>query len=169
MAACLAHVRMLVLSRVLAGPWATQMLADLGADVIKAERPGGGDDTRAWGPPYMKDVDGKDTRETSYFLCANRSKKSVAIDLATAEGQAVVRDLALQSDVWRRADLAMLIRASFRMNRFLPLTATSSWRLAMTNSLPGSARLPAWNSWQRMINTGGTRTGSRTDAHLSPC
>ncbi|MCI0151416.1 CoA transferase [Paraburkholderia sediminicola] len=99
MAACLAHVRVLDLSRVLAGPWATQMLADLGADVIKVERPGGGDDTRAWGPPYMKDVDGKDTRETAYFLCANRNKRSVAIDLATAEGQAIVRDLALQSDV----------------------------------------------------------------------
>jgi crotonobetainyl-CoA:carnitine CoA-transferase CaiB-like acyl-CoA transferase len=95
----LAGVRVLDLSRVLAGPWCTQTLADLGADVIKIERPGSGDDTRAWGPPYLKDADGRDTTEAAYFLGANRNKRSLAVDLATPEGQAVVRRLAGQVDV----------------------------------------------------------------------
>lgn len=95
----LAGVRVLDLSRVLAGPWCTQTLADLGADVIKIERPGSGDDTRAWGPPYLKDADGHDTSEAAYFLGANRNKRSLAVDLATAEGQAIVRKLAGQVDV----------------------------------------------------------------------
>lgn len=99
MAGSLSHIRVLDLSRVLAGPWATQILADLGADVIKIERPDGGDDTRAWGPPFMKDAQGVDTSESAYFLCANRNKRSVAVNLATAEGQAIVRDLAAKSDV----------------------------------------------------------------------
>ena len=90
---------MLDLSRVLAGPWCTQTLADLGADVIKIERPGSGDDTRAWGPPYLKDADGRDTTEAAYFLGANRNKRSLAVDLATREGQAIVRKLAGQVDV----------------------------------------------------------------------
>ncbi len=72
----LAGLRVLDLSRVLAGPWATQLLADLGAEVIKIERPGSGDDTRSWGPPWLKDADGADTRESAYFLSANRNKKS---------------------------------------------------------------------------------------------
>jgi crotonobetainyl-CoA:carnitine CoA-transferase CaiB-like acyl-CoA transferase len=95
----LAGVRVLDLSRVLAGPWCTQTLADLGADVIKIERPGSGDDTRAWGPPYLKDADGKDTSEAAYFLGANRNKRSLAVDLSTPEGQAIVRRLAGQVDV----------------------------------------------------------------------
>jgi crotonobetainyl-CoA:carnitine CoA-transferase CaiB-like acyl-CoA transferase len=95
----LAGVRVLDLSRVLAGPWAGQLLADLGADVIKVERPGAGDDTRAWGPPYLKDETGRDTSETAYFLCANRNKRSVTIDMASAEGQALLRRLAQQADV----------------------------------------------------------------------
>ncbi|WP_235538371.1 CaiB/BaiF CoA-transferase family protein [Pelomonas sp. Root1444] len=95
----LAGVRVLDLSRVLAGPWCTQTLADLGADVIKIERPGSGDDTRAWGPPYLKDADGRDTTEAAYFLGANRNKRSLAVDLATSEGQAIVRRLAGQVDV----------------------------------------------------------------------
>ena len=95
----LAGVRVLDLSRVLAGPWCTQTLADLGADVIKIERPGSGDDTRAWGPPYLKDADGRDTTEAAYFLGANRNKRSLAVDLATREGQAIVRKLAGQVDV----------------------------------------------------------------------
>jgi crotonobetainyl-CoA:carnitine CoA-transferase CaiB-like acyl-CoA transferase len=95
----LAGIRVLDLSRVLAGPWAGQMLADLGADVVKVERPGAGDDTRTWGPPYLKDADGRDTAEAAYFLCANRNKRSVAIDIATAEGQALVRQLAARADV----------------------------------------------------------------------
>lgn len=100
MAGALSHIRVLDLTRVLAGPWACQMLADLGAEVIKIERPGSGDDTRAWGPPYLKDRDGKDTRESAYFLSANRGKKSVTLDISTPEGQAIVRKLALESDVF---------------------------------------------------------------------
>src|SRR5450830_899520 len=94
MSGALSNIRVLDLSRVLAGPWACQMLADLGAEVIKIERPGSGDDTRAWGPPYLKDEDGADTRESAYFLSTNRGKKSVALDIATPEGQAIVRTLA---------------------------------------------------------------------------
>ncbi len=94
MAAPLEHVRVLDLSRVLAGPWASQLLADLGAEVIKVERPGAGDDTRGWGPPYLAD-----TQESAYFLAANRGKKSVTIDMAHPEGQALIRALAARSDV----------------------------------------------------------------------
>ncbi|HLB76776.1 MAG TPA: CaiB/BaiF CoA-transferase family protein [Candidatus Dormibacteraeota bacterium] len=95
----LTGIRVLDLSRVLAGPWAGQLLADLGADVVKVEKPQGGDDTRAWGPPYLKDASGRDTSEATYFLCANRNKRSVAIDIATPEGQAQVRRLAQNADV----------------------------------------------------------------------
>lgn len=95
----LSHVRVLDLSRILAGPWAGQLLADLGAEVIKIERPGRGDDTRAWGPPFLKDAEGRDTTETAYFLCANRGKKSLTLDIASDEGQRIVRELAAQSDV----------------------------------------------------------------------
>ncbi len=95
----LAEVRVLDLSRVLAGPWCTQTLADLGADVVKVERPGSGDDTRGWGPPFLKDRDGQDTAEAAYFLGANRNKRSVTIDLATPDGQDLVRRLADQADV----------------------------------------------------------------------
>ncbi len=99
MAGALSHVRVLDLSRVLAGPWAGQTLADLGADVIKVERPGTGDDTRAWGPPYLRDAQGEPTSEAAYYLCANRNKRSVAIDITHAEGQELVRELAARSDV----------------------------------------------------------------------
>ncbi|WP_208512009.1 CaiB/BaiF CoA-transferase family protein [Variovorax paradoxus] len=95
----LSHIRVLDLSRVLAGPWASQTLGDLGAEVIKVERPGRGDDTRLWGPPFLKDREGADTRDSAYYLCANRNKKSVAIDFTTAAGQALVRDLARRCDV----------------------------------------------------------------------
>ncbi|NHZ99790.1 CoA transferase [Massilia sp. CCM 8734] len=95
----LGHIRVLDLSRVLAGPWCSQNLADLGADVIKIERPGVGDDTRAWGPPYARDADGNDTSEAAYFLTANRGKRSVTVDIATPEGQALIRDLAREADV----------------------------------------------------------------------
>ncbi|BCD85477.1 CoA transferase [Pseudomonas solani] len=99
MAGALSHIRVLDLSRVLAGPWAGQILADLGAEVIKVERPGAGDDTRSWGPPYLKDADGRDTSEAAYFLSANRNKQSVTIDFTQAEGQALVRKLAAESDI----------------------------------------------------------------------
>jgi formyl-CoA transferase len=95
----LSHIRVLDLSRVLAGPWAAQNLGDLGAEVIKVERPGAGDDTRGWGPPFMKDQDGKDTSEAAYFLSVNRNKKSVTLDISKPEGQAIVRELAAKCQV----------------------------------------------------------------------
>ena len=95
----LAGVRVLDLSRILAGPWATQVLADFGAQVIKIERPGAGDDTRGWGPPYLRDADGNDTAESAYYLCANRGKHSVAIDFTAPQGQALIRELVARCDV----------------------------------------------------------------------
>ena len=89
----LSHIRVLDLGRIMAAPWATQILADLGADVIKIERPGAGDDTRAWGPPFLAAEDGTPTREAGYFLSVNRGKRSVTIDIARPEGQALVREL----------------------------------------------------------------------------
>ena len=95
----LSHLTVLDLSRVLAGPWCTQLLADLGATVIKIEKPGGGDDTRAWGPPFLKDASGRDTSEAAYYLSCNRGKLSVAVDFTTPDGQRIVRDLVRQADV----------------------------------------------------------------------
>ena len=92
-------IRILDLSRILAGPWCTQNLADLGAEVIKVERPGAGDDTRTWGPPFLKDKTGADTPDSAYYLAANRGKKSITLDLASEAGQAAVRKLAAISDV----------------------------------------------------------------------
>ena len=97
--AALPHIKVLDLSRVLAGPWCTQMLADLGADVIKVERPGAGDDTRHWGPPFIKDAHGNDTDQATYFTACNRNKRSITIDMAQPEGQALIRQMALESDV----------------------------------------------------------------------
>lgn len=95
----LSHLKVLDLSRVLAGPWASQMLADLGAEVIKIERPDGGDDTRAWGPPFMTDEQGAETAESAYFLCTNRGKQSVCVDIKSPAGRATLRALAQQCDV----------------------------------------------------------------------
>jgi len=95
----LEHIRVLDLTRVLAGPWATMNLADLGAEVIKVERPGTGDETRTWGPPWLRDAAGRETKESAYFLSVNRGKRSVAIDLARPEGQRLVRELAARSHV----------------------------------------------------------------------
>ncbi len=95
----LESIRVLDLSRILAGPWCGQLLADLGADVIKVERPGKGDDTRGWGPPFLKDRDGRDTSESAYYLCANRGKQSMTLDIAKAEGQAIARELAQHADI----------------------------------------------------------------------
>lgn len=110
MAGPLSHIRILDMSRILAGPWASQTLADLGAEVIKIERPGKGDDTRAWGPPFLKDGNGVDTTETAYFLCANRGKKSLTVDIAKEAGRAIILDLACRSDVlienFKTGDLA---------------------------------------------------------------
>jgi crotonobetainyl-CoA:carnitine CoA-transferase CaiB-like acyl-CoA transferase len=98
-AAALPHIKVLDLSRVLAGPWCTQILADLGADVVKVERPGAGDDTRHWGPPFLKDAQGQDTEHAAYYTCANRNKRSITVDLAHPDGQALIRQMAAQSDV----------------------------------------------------------------------
>ena len=95
----LSDIRVLDLSRILAAPWATQNLADLGAEVIKVERPGVGDDSRSFGPPWVKDRAGKDTRDSAYFTSANRGKKSITLNIAVAEGQAIVRELVAKSDV----------------------------------------------------------------------
>ena len=99
MAGPLSHIRVLDLTRVLAGPWCGQNLADLGAEVTKVERPGKGDDSRAFGPPWIKDAAGNDTAEAAYFVCANRGKQSVTLDLSKPEAQQIVRRLAAQSDV----------------------------------------------------------------------
>lgn len=95
----LSHVRVLDLSRILAAPWAGQILADLGAEVVKVERPGAGDDTRSWGPPFLKDADGKDTKEAGYYLAVNRGKRSITVSLEKPEGQKIVRELALRADI----------------------------------------------------------------------
>lgn len=95
----LSHVTVLDLSRILAGPWAGQVLADLGAEVIKIERPGSGDDTRAWGPPFLRNADGSESADGAYYLCANRNKKSVTVDFTTPDGQALIRELARTSDI----------------------------------------------------------------------
>ena len=99
MSGALSHIRVLDLSRVLAGPWAGQIFGDLGAEVIKVERPGSGDDTRHWGPPYIKDAEGNDSREAAYFQSANRNKQSLTLDFTQSEGQRLVRGLVAQCDV----------------------------------------------------------------------
>ena len=100
MNSALGHLRVLDLSRILAGPWATQTLADLGAEVIKVERPAGGDDTRAWGPPFIRDASGAETRDSAYFLSANRGKRSLTVDFAQEEGRDLIRALARDVDVF---------------------------------------------------------------------
>lgn len=99
-AQALEGVRVLDLSRVLAGPWCTQVLGDLGADVVKVERPGSGDDTRGWGPPFLHDRDGQPTAESAYYLGANRNKRSITVDISQPTGQALIRELARQADVF---------------------------------------------------------------------
>src|SRR5882757_9682922 len=98
-AGALAGLKVLDLTRVLAGPSATQILGDLGADVVKVERPGVGDDTRKWGPPFLKDADGADTSESAYYLSANRNKRSIAIDFTRDEGRILLRRLVAEADV----------------------------------------------------------------------
>ncbi len=95
----LSHVRVLDLSRILAAPWAGQILADLGAEVIKVERPGAGDDTRSWGPPFLKDAAGQNTKEAGYYLAVNRGKRSITVNLETPEGQKIVKALAARADI----------------------------------------------------------------------
>ena len=95
----LSGIRILDMSRILAGPSSAQLLGDLGADVIKIERPGSGDDTRGWGPPWLKDDEGKETRESAYYLCANRNKRSLTIDFTKPEGQKLLKELASRADV----------------------------------------------------------------------
>src|SRR5918999_1853620 len=95
----LTGIRVLDMSRILAGPWVGQLLADLGAEVIKVERPGSGDDTRGWGPPFLKDRDGRETSDAAYFFSTNRGKKSITLDISKPDGQAIARELADVSDV----------------------------------------------------------------------
>jgi formyl-CoA transferase len=95
----LKHLKILDMTRILAGPWCTQTLADLGADVIKIERPLVGDDTRQWSPPSVKDINGEDTDEAAYYLMVNRNKRSVTLDISTAEGQALIQKMVTQCDV----------------------------------------------------------------------
>ena len=99
----LSHLRVLDLSRILAGPWATQMLGDLGADIIKIERPGSGDDTRGWGPPYADDITGDTAADaaarSAYFCSVNRNKRSLAIDITSEDGATILRDLAAHADI----------------------------------------------------------------------
>ena len=95
----LSHVKVLDLSRILAAPWASQILADLGAEVVKVERPGAGDDTRTWGPPFLKDAQGNDTKEAGYYLAVNRGKRSITVNLDSPEGQKIVEELALNADI----------------------------------------------------------------------
>jgi crotonobetainyl-CoA:carnitine CoA-transferase CaiB-like acyl-CoA transferase len=99
MSGALSHIRVLDLSRVLAGPWAGQILADLGAEVIKIERPGVGDDTRHWGPPFLKDAQGENTSEAAYYLSANRNKQSLTVDFTQAGGQRLVREMVAKADI----------------------------------------------------------------------
>ncbi len=100
MTGTLSGIKVLDLSRILAGPWSTQLLSDLGADVIKVERPVGGDDTRGWGPPFLAAADGSATAESAYFLSANRGKRSITVDISTPEGQGILRELAKAADVF---------------------------------------------------------------------
>ncbi len=100
MIGALEGIRVLDLTRILAGPTATQLFGDLGADIIKVERPGSGDDTRGWGPPFLEDSDGRQTRESAYFMCTNRNKRSVAIDITKPEGQQIIRKLVKSCDVF---------------------------------------------------------------------
>lgn len=99
MTGALSHIRVLDLSRILAGPWASQILGDLGADIIKIERPGKGDDTRGWGPPFLPDAMGDASHDAAYFACCNRNKRSLALDITSPEGQQIIRDLVKTSDV----------------------------------------------------------------------
>src|SRR5258708_13545878 len=105
----LSHLRVLDLSRVLAGPWGRQNVADLGAEVMKVERPGSGDDARAFGPPWVKDRQGRDTEDSAYFTSTNRGKKSITLNIAAAEGQTIARELPRRCDVlvenYKHADL----------------------------------------------------------------
>jgi crotonobetainyl-CoA:carnitine CoA-transferase CaiB-like acyl-CoA transferase len=96
----LAGLRVLDLSRILAGPSATQLLGDLGADVVKIEKPGEGDDTRKWGPPFVPDQEGRPSSESAYYLCANRNKRSIEIDITSPEGQALIHALLEKADVF---------------------------------------------------------------------
>jgi crotonobetainyl-CoA:carnitine CoA-transferase CaiB-like acyl-CoA transferase len=146
-------IRILDLSRVLAGPWCTQSLADLGADVIKVERPGSGDDTRGWGPPFLQGREGSDTAEAAYYLGANRNKRSLTCDLSQPEGQALIRQLAAHCDVFvenfKVGDMARygLDYASLRAfnPKLVYCSITVSARPAPTRTAPATTtRCRAW-------------------------
>ena len=149
----LAGLRVLDLSRILAGPTCTQLLADMGADVIKVENPSTkGDDTRSWGPPFVMDADGKASDLSAYFVCANRNKRSVAIDLASAKGQRAVRQLAARSDVvWSKTSSPAHLRNTVSITK-----ACRAFRRALSiarspaSARPGPTRPnPVTTSWRR--------------------
>ena len=133
----LSHIKVLDLSRVLAGPWASQLLGDLGADVIKIERPAVGDETRHWGPPWLADGNGEPTSDAAYFFCCNRNKRSLTVDITKPEGQAIVRQLAVDADV---------VLENFKVGGLAPTASTTpactrstrSWSIARS---PVSARM----------------------------
>ena len=133
----LSHIRVLDLTRVLAGPWASQNLADLGAEVIKIERPGSGDDTRSWGPPFLKDRNGKETGESAYFLSVNRGKKSVTLDIATPEGG---EDRARAGCEVRRAARELQGRRPREIRARLRRPEEAQSRASSTARSPGTAR-----------------------------
>jgi len=148
MAGPLSHIRVLDLSRVLAGPWAGQNLADLGAEVIKVERPGSGDDSRAFGPPWVKDKDGRDTEDSAYYTSANRGKKSITVDISKPEGQKLVRELTRISDVlienYKFGDLARYRLSYEDLNKINPRLVYCSSR---ASARPGPiASAPATTS-----------------------
>ena len=144
-------IRVLDLSRVLAGPWASQTLADLGAEVIKVERPGTGDDTRSWGPPYATDARGKSTSDSAYFLSTNRGKKSVAIDITDPQGQNAIRELARTSDVlienFKVEDWRSMVSTMARSRRSTP--GSSIARSLVSARLAPIATARVMTSWCR--------------------
>ncbi len=138
----LSGIKILDLTRVLAGPLSAQMLADLGAEVIKIERPGGGDDARAFGPPYLVDPEGRENNNNSFYLCANRNKKSVTVDLAKPEGQQIIRELAKSSDIMmENFKVGDLKRYKLDYTPFAPSIPASSIARSPDSARPDLTRL----------------------------
>ena len=145
----LAGIRVLDLSRVLAGPWATQLLGDYGADVVKVERPALGDDTRHWGPPWLQEPAGGPGRESAYFLATNRNKRSLTVDLSSAPGQDLVRELAMKADVivenFKAGTLERWGLEPERLRQANPLSSVRSLRFHETVNAPVSRGTTRWS------------------------
>src|ERR1035437_10144955 len=155
----LSHIRVLDLSRVLAGPWAGQNLADLGAEVIKGERPKFGDDSRTYGPPWVKDSQGRDTKDSAYFTSANRGKKSITLNISKPEGQKLVRELARVSDVlienYKFGDLARYGLSYHDLKQINPRRTSCSFT-AFGQTGPCRER-PAYDSMTQGMGEAGNR------------